>query len=177
MCFESTTTRCSLLVCPTYQGIKVSMYHRFRYNSFILSLTVSSLILLVPKEIFSSADIAVGVDVLAEDFSITDEWNALQEEEIIFVTSISAHSSVFNLCGSRSTCHFIEIIRVGRTCLEAATQGVTFVLSGCVSFSIFIILCSCTAATAVPTIPAIGSFLFTQIVLPMIGLSSKFILC
>jgi hypothetical protein len=113
------------------------------------------------------------VDVLAEDVTYIDDWNALQEEEITFVTSISAHSSVFNLCGSRATRHFEEILRIGRASLEAASSGVTFYLSGCLSFSIFTLLCSCTAATAIPTIPTIGYFLFTQMVLPMIGLSSK----
>ena len=141
------------------------------YNDTVLSVGMSHL----PgnEEIFSSADIAIGVDVLAEDVTFIDDWNALQEEEITFVTSISAHSSVFNLCGSRATRHFEEILRIGRASLEAASSGVTFYLSGCLSFSIFTLLCSCTVATAIPTIPTIGYFLFTQMLLPMIGLSSK----
>ena len=127
------------------------------------------------EEIFSRADIAIGANVLSEDISFGDkgsgQWNALQEEEIAFVTRISAHSSVFNLPGSRTTSHLVDIIRVGRACLEAAASGVSFVLSGCLSFSIFIVICPCTAATSIPTINALGSFLFTQLLLPMIGLS------
>lgn len=116
---------------------------------------------------------AIGVDVLAEDVSFNDnhEWNALQQDEVAFVTRISAHSSVFNLWGSRSTSHLVDIIRIGRACLEAAASSVTFVVSGCLSFSIFIMLCPCTAATCVPRIPALGSFLYTQVLLPLIGLS------
>ena len=97
------------------------------------------------EEIFSRADIAIGANVLSEDISFGDkgsgQWNALQEEEIAFVTRISAHSSVFNLPGSRTTSHLVDIIRVGRACLEAATSGVSFVLSGCLSFSILIVIC------------------------------------
>ena len=145
------------------------------YNDTVLSVGLSHL----PgnQEFFSRADIAIGVDVLAEEVSFYDtaessnDWNTLQLEEVAFVTSISAHSSVFNLWGSRATCHFVEIIRIGRACLEAATSSVTFVVSGCLSFSIFILLSGCTAATAVPTIPALDSFLYTQILLPLIGLS------
>lgn len=127
------------------------------------------------EEIFSRADIAIGANVLAEDISFfdkdSDQWNVVQEEEIAFVTRISAHSSVFNLLGSRATSRLVDIIRVGRACLEAATSGVNFVLSGCLSFSIFIVLCPCTVATSIPMINGLGSFLFTQVLLPMIGLS------
>lgn len=145
------------------------------YHDTVLSIGLSHL----PgnQEIFSRADIAIGVDVLVGDLPFDDAnldddaWNALQPDEIAFVTSISAHSSVFNLCGSGATRHFVEIIRIGRACLESATSSVTFVLSGCLCFSIFILLCSCTAATAVPTIHALDSFLYTQILLPLIGLS------
>ncbi len=46
------------------------------------------------KEIFSRADIAIGENVLAEDVMFSDKdserWNTLQEEEIAFVTRISA---------------------------------------------------------------------------------------
>ncbi|KAL7537913.1 hypothetical protein ACHAXR_009079 [Thalassiosira sp. AJA248-18] len=145
------------------------------YNDTVLSVGLSHL----PgnQDIFSRADIAIGVDVLAEDVTFNDdtlgnpEWNALQADEVAFVTSISAHSSVFNLWGSRANRHFVEIIRIGRACLEAATSCVSFVLSGCLSFSIFILLCPCTAATAVPTISALDAFVYTQILLPLIGLS------
>jgi len=144
------------------------------YNDTVLSVGLSHL----PgnQEIFSRADIAIGVDVLAEGVSFNNPdsnihaLNALQPHEIAFVTSISAHSSVFNL-HRLATRHFAEIIRIGRVCLEAATSGASFALSGNLSFSIFVLLCPCTAATAVPTLPALGSFLYTQVLLPTIGLS------
>ena len=125
------------------------------------------------KEIFSRADISIGVDVLAEEnfFANSHTYNALQREEIAFVGSISTHSSVFNLRGSQATCHFVEIIRIGRVCLEATTSAFFFTLSGNLAFSIFVLLCSCQVVTAVPTIPVLGSFLYTQVVLPVIGLS------
>jgi len=141
------------------------------YKDTVLSVGLSHL----PgnQDIFSRADLAIGVDVLAEDVSFsdnsTDEWNTLQPDEVAFISRISAHSSVFNLF--KSTSHLNGIIRIGRACLEAATSGVTFVISGLLSFSIFIMLCSCTAATAVPQVPTLGSFLYTQILLPIIGLS------
>ncbi|KAL7547846.1 hypothetical protein ACHAWF_011118 [Thalassiosira exigua] len=129
------------------------------------------------QEMFSRADIAIGVDVLAEEVSFEStesgnrDWNTLQAYEVAFISSISAHSSVFNLKGSRATSHFVEIVRTGRACLEAAVSGTCFVLSGGLSFSLFVLLCTCTAATAVPTISALDSFLYTQILLPLVGLS------
>lgn len=144
------------------------------YNDTVLSVGLSHLS--GNQEIFSRADIAIGVDVLAEDISFNNidtnvhALNALQPHEIAFVTSISAHSSVFNLHRT-ATCHFVEIIRIGRVCLEAATSGASFALSGNLSFSIFIFLCPCTAATAVPMIPTLGSFMYAQVLLPLIGLS------
>lgn len=129
-------------------------------------------------EIFSRADIAIGVDVLAEEVSFPDatntDGNALYPDEVAFVTSISAHSSVFNLWGSSSTCHILDIIRIGRASLEAVTSAFSFVFSGCLSFSMFVLLSSCTASTAVPTTPVLGSFLYTQIILLGIGLSMAY---
>mmetsp|Transcript_31329 Transcript_31329/g.65513 ORF Transcript_31329/g.65513 Transcript_31329/m.65513 type:complete len:1636 (-) Transcript_31329:697-5604(-) len=145
------------------------------YHDTVLSVGLSHL----PRnqEIFSRADIAIGVDVLAEEVSFhhsmhyhTDEESFLLPEEILFVSSISAYSSVFNLPGSSSICHLMEIIRIGRASLEAVTAAVAFVLSGNLSFGIFILLCPCTAATAVPVIPTLGSFLY-MLVLLMIGSS------
>lgn len=92
-------------------------------------------------------------------------------DEIAFVTSISAHSSIFNLSGHKATRHIIEIIRIGRACLEAATSSASFTLSSHLSFCIFILLCPCTAATVVPSIPLIGCFLCTQVLVPSIGLT------
>ena len=125
-------------------------------------------------EIFSRADIAIGVDVLAEDclnsHSSALTANALQPAEVSFVASISAHSSVFNLWGSRSTCHLLQIIQVGRASLEAVTSSSMFFVSGLLSFGIFLMLCPCTVATVTPTIPSLEAFFYIQLILHGIGL-------
>lgn len=140
------------------------------YHDTVLSVGLSHL----PgnHEIFSRADIAIGVDVLTEDTSHhINDIDSLQPAEVAFIASISAHSAVFNLCGSRATCHLLDIIRIGRASLESATSSALFLLHGLLSFGFFVVLCPCTVATVVPKIPALGSFLYTQIMLHWIGLS------
>ena len=60
---------------------------------------------------------------------------------------------------------------MNRASLEAATSSATFFLSGLLSYGVFILLCPCTVATVVPIIPALGSFLYIQVVLHGIGLA------
>jgi hypothetical protein len=143
------------------------------YNDTVLSVGLSHL----PgnHEIFSRADIAIGVDVLSEEIPPHDSSsineNALLSAEVAFIASISAHSSVFNLWGNKATANLLQIIRIGRASLEAATSSATYFLSGVLSYGIFILLCPCTVATVTPIIPALGSFLYIQIVLHVIGLA------
>ncbi len=72
--------------------------------------------------------------------------------------------------------HILETIRIGRSSLEleAAVSSIGFFFTGCLSYCIFAILCPCTVATSVPVIPPVGSFLYNQMILPMVGLSLAF---
>lgn len=142
------------------------------YHDTVLSVGLSHL----PGNdaIFSRAEIAIGVDVLAEeceqDTSIVNA-NTLFPAEVSFTASISSHSCVFNLFGSRATCHLLEIIGIGRASLEAVSSAAMFFLSGLISFGVFLLLCPCTASIVVPTIPALEAFLYVQIILHGVGLS------
>ena len=148
------------------------------YHDTVLSIGLSHL----PgnQRVFSKADIAIGVNVLSEEvpFAVTNtdgsNWNTLLSNEVDFVTSISTWSSSLNLVGSQAMYHLLEIIRIGRASLEAAMSSVGFFLTGCLSYCIFAVLCTCTVATSVPAVPPLGSFLHNQIILPMIALSLAF---
>eukprot|EP00574_Skeletonema_japonicum_P000624 CAMPEP_0201740330 /NCGR_PEP_ID=MMETSP0593-20130828/46246_1 /ASSEMBLY_ACC=CAM_ASM_000672 /TAXON_ID=267983 /ORGANISM="Skeletonema japonicum, Strain CCMP2506" /LENGTH=478 /DNA_ID=CAMNT_0048234637 /DNA_START=1927 /DNA_END=3363 /DNA_ORIENTATION=+ len=148
------------------------------YNDTVLAVGLSHL----PgnQKVFFGSDIAIGVDVLSEEesFMVTKkegkDLDVLMPNEVAFVSSISTWSSSLNLVGSQAMYHILEIIRIGRSSLEAAVSSVGFFFTGCLSYCIFAILCPCTVATSVPVIPPVGSFLYNQVILPMIGLSLAF---
>ena len=148
------------------------------YNDTVLAVGLSHL----PgnQMVFFRSDIAIGVDVLSEEVSYKStnpkgkHWDCLQPHEIAFVTSISTWSSSLNLVGSQAMYHILEIIRIGRSSLEAAISSVGFFFTASLSYCIFAVLCPCTVATSIPVIPSLGSFLLTQVVLPLLGLSLAF---
>lgn len=145
------------------------------YNDTVLAVGLSHL----PgnQEIFSNADISIGLDILAEEVPFDSSCNndykkgSLQPDEVAFVTSISAHASVFNLWGHRTTSQLVEIIRIGRACLEASKSSATYVFSSNLSFGFLILLSPCTASTSIPRVSLLDAFLFTQIIIPLIGMS------
>jgi magnesium-transporting ATPase (P-type) len=158
-----------ILVIVALLSFQVNVFQD--YHDTVLAVGLSHL----PgnHDIFSRADIAVGVDVLAEDCNVpmaNANVNSLFPAEISFVASISAHS-LFNLWGSKATCHLLDIIRIGRASLEAVTSSAMFFLSGLLSLGMFLMLCPCTVSTVVPTIPALEAFLYVQIILHGIGLN------
>lgn len=131
-------------------------------------------------DIFAVADLAIGIDMLEripaprEPLSTGQdnvEENMTMPPDIEFVTAISASSCVFRLKGPASTSSIPNIIASARAALEAASSSALFVLSGCVSFSLYSLFCLCSVGTNVPFVPVIGSVLYLQLLLPMIGLS------
>eukprot|EP00986_Skeletonema_menzelii_P010454 scaffold5084_cov145-Skeletonema_menzelii.AAC.1 len=148
------------------------------YNDTVLAVGLSHL----PgnQKVFFRSDIAIGVDVLSDEVSFVatnkegKDFDALMSDEVAFVSSISTWSSSLNIVGSQAMYHILEIIRIGRSSLEAAISSVSFFFTGCLSHCLFAVLCPCTAATSVPVIPPLGSFLFNQVILPLIGLSLAF---
>jgi magnesium-transporting ATPase (P-type) len=129
-------------------------------------------------DIFALADVAVGVDVLSEELNTpTDDSlrphpeNSVLPHEISFVSAISAHPCAFSLKGSTAPFKMPGIIASGRAALEAATAAGLFVIFGCVTFSLFVLFSMCAVSTTLPFVPTLGSVLYLQIVLPMIGMT------
>jgi len=142
--------------------------------------------------IFSAADLAVGVDILAEETCLHEprlsqdgrvlhhqrrsssgsySRNSLLSEEVSFVSHIASHSCIFNLKGSCSISHLPGIVARGRASLDAVTFASLFVVTACISFALFVLFCTFSVATVVPFVPPLGSILFVQIVIPIIGLT------
>jgi len=121
--------------------------------------------------IFSTADISVGADVLAEELAaMPSSADNLLSYEVEFVASISSHSCAFNLRGAASTSLMPSIIERGRTALDAASYATLFILYGTVAFSLYACFCMCAISTAVPFVPTLGSVLYLQLVLPLVSL-------
>jgi magnesium-transporting ATPase (P-type) len=126
------------------------------------------------SSIFSSADLAIGVDVLSDCLPKVHPgsmgYNALLPCEVIFASEISAHFCAFRLRGVSSIEHMPAILSQGRASLAAATSSAIFLLTGSLSFSFYALFSVCSVSTAVPHIPILGAFLYLQIILPLVGL-------
>lgn len=127
------------------------------------------------SRIFAASDLSVGVDFLLEEHVGAKEpskgLHLVLPHEISFVTSMSASSCAFRLKGPTSTIALPGIIASGRAALDAATSSVIFVITGSLSFSMFIIFGLCSTATTLPFVPLVGSILYLQIALPWIGMT------
>ena len=127
------------------------------------------------SRIFAASDLSVGVDVLLEEHVGAKEpskgLHLVLPHEISFVTSMSASSCAFRLKGPTSTIALPGIIASGRAALEAATSSVIFVITGSLSFSMFVIFGLCSSATTIPFVPLVGSILYLQVALPWIGMT------
>jgi len=148
------------------------------YNDTVLSIGLSHLS--QNERIFTTADMSMGVDVLTNDLIASSDSNqeerpavcakhGLHPVEVSFVTSLATHSCVFNLLGSSSISHAPDIIAKSRAALDAATSAGLFVTTGYMSFSLMVLFCSCTVSTSIPVAPAIGSFIYLEILLPSMG--------
>jgi magnesium-transporting ATPase (P-type) len=127
--------------------------------------------------IFSTADISVGADVLAQELATVPacpkkdaSTDHLLPHEVEFVAAVSAHSCAFNLRGAASSSLIPSIIERARASLEAVYAAAYFMLFGSISFSVYVFFCMCSASTAVPFVPTLGSVLYLQVVLPLLSL-------
>ncbi|GKY99438.1 hypothetical protein MPSEU_000898300 [Mayamaea pseudoterrestris] len=128
------------------------------------------------EAIFSTADIAVGIDIFDEHCAHDNESEdgrapIATGSEIEFASGISAHSCAFRFRNASSVSHLSDIMQQGRAALAATTAACIFLLNGCLAFSFFVLFCACSLSTVVPFVPALGSVLYLQIVLPIIGLA------
>lgn len=126
------------------------------------------------SRIFSTVDLAVGVDVLAECLQgprpERHDYNSLLPSEIFFVSAISTHQCAFKLRGVESIAYMPTILAHGRASLEAATSAGIFLICGGISFSFYTLFCSFSIAVVIPVVPTISAFLLLQIILPLLGL-------
>lgn len=141
------------------------------YNDTVITVGLAHL----PRNtrIFSTADLAVGVDVLTDSFKSTPSmqcnYNALLPSEIDFVVAISGHLCAFQLRGVASLAYMPTILAHGRASLEAATGSALYLIFGYLSFA-FYIFCSVCSVSTLPTVPVLWAVLYLQILLPLIGL-------
>jgi len=143
------------------------------YNDTVIAIGLSHL----PRNdsIFSTSDIAVGIDVLTGDYEEEDEKNKrisdsnIRPSELEFVSAMASHSCAFRFRGASSVSHMSTIIERSRAALEAATNAGIFVIAGGVSFALYVLFAACAPATTGPYVPLLGSILYLLLLLPLIG--------
>jgi magnesium-transporting ATPase (P-type) len=142
------------------------------YNDTVITIGLAHL----PRNsrIFSTADLAVGIDVLTDSFKKTPSmqcnYNALLPSEIDFVAAISGHLCAFQLRGVASLAYMPTILAHGRASLEAATGSALYLIFGYLSFAFYIFCSVCSVSTTLPSVPIIWAVFYLQLLLPLIGL-------
>jgi magnesium-transporting ATPase (P-type) len=128
------------------------------------------------ERIFTSSDIAVGIDILREAYN--DETSFESEagghvltSELDFVSSISSNSCAFRFRGAAAVLHISTIIEKSRAALEASMGATVFFITGCLSFSLFVLFSACTPSTTIPYVPTLGSMLYLLFFLPFLAAS------
>lgn len=144
------------------------------YNDTVMAVGLSHLT--HNELIFSSADVAVGIDILEESCEWENSNSSLIKGHVLpceleFAQAISSHSCAFRLPGASSVSHISSIIDKGRSSLDAATAATLFYIHGCLSFSLYVLFSVCTSSTLIPFVPTLGSIFYLLIVLPCLGLA------
>jgi hypothetical protein len=138
-------------------------------------------------DIFSVADIAVGIDVLTNVGTEEQAPSASAHKdsgnggpspgskmlafELEFVSAISSHACAFRFRGASSLSHLSDIIEVGRAALAGSTAAAVFLVSSSLSFSFFVLFSVCAPSATIPYVPTLGAVVYLQIVLPVVGLA------
>ena len=129
------------------------------------------------ENIFASADIAVGVDILEETIEGTTSRSSalsqISKPEFEFVQSISSQSCAFRLRGASSVAYISTILEKSRASLDASVSSAMFLIYGCMTYSLYVLFSVCTPATSIPYVPTIGSALYLLFMLPSVGLSMQ----
>lgn len=127
--------------------------------------------------IFSVSAIAVGIDVLSENSiessACTDHFylGSTLPSELEFVSSIAAHSCAFRFRGAASVSNISTILNMSRASLEAAIAATIFGVSGCLSFSLFVLFSLFMPSSVLTYVPMLGAVAFLQLVLPGMSLA------
>ena len=98
------------------------------------------------------------------------DYNCVLPSEITFVSAISAHSCAFLLRSVAAAAYMPRIIAQGRASLEAATAATLFMVTGCISFALYVLFCSFSVSSVVPFVPLLGCMLHLQIIIPLVAL-------
>ena len=161
-----------LEVDPTLHTISPRQIEIFKdYNDTVITVGISHLTR--NYCIFASADIAVGIDVLDTDSATFDgkHGSYVRPAELEFANAISAHACAFRFRGPASIANIPFIIQKGRESLEASVAATVFLITGCLSFSFYILFTICSPNVSIPFVPTLGCVIYLQILLPTLGLS------
>jgi magnesium-transporting ATPase (P-type) len=126
------------------------------------------------EEIFACADVAVGIDILQEtaDEQYTPRsLSRVTKSELEFVQSISSQSCAFRLRGASSVACISTILEKSRASLDAAITSTTFLVYGCVAFSLYVLFSACAPSTSIPYIPTLGSAIYLLVITPCVGMA------
>jgi magnesium-transporting ATPase (P-type) len=145
------------------------------YCDTVISIGLSHL----PRNngIFASSDIAVGIDVLTD---IEDETNMASPRlqcgqalpsELEFISAVAANMCAFRFRGVSSVSNISKLIEISRVSLEAAISAAMFLVTGCLSLSLYIVFSLCMPPRMMTYCPILGATLFLQIILPVTTLA------
>jgi len=127
------------------------------------------------QNIFKSADLAIGIDLVENIFTRNSEGrNELLESDIKFASSIAANSCAFRVKGEPTIGQLPDIIAIGRASLAACYSGSVFVATGGLSLSMLVLFAPCSVSYCVPIVPPLGAVLYLLILLPCLGISMVF---
>lgn len=114
----------------------------------------------------------MGIDILDTDSATFDgKRSYVLPAELEFANAISAHACAFRFRGPSSIAHIPFIIQKGRESLEASVAASVFLMTGCLSFSFFILFTVCSPLVSIPFVPTLGCVIYLQLFLPTLGLS------
>ena len=141
------------------------------YNDTVITVGISHLTR--NYCIFASADIAVGIDILDSDSATFDgkHGSYVLPAELDFANAISSHACAFRFRGPSSIAHIPSIIQKGRESLEASIAAGVFLVTGCLSFSFYVLFAVCSPQVSIPVVPTLGCVVYLQVFLPTLGLS------
>ena len=173
-------------LCPQTKYNQVNVFQQ--YHDTVLALGVSHIS--SNAQTFGVSDISIGIDLLKENIDIYHDkdhhqveimskpqfyyFDSLAPNEVSFISSIATHACALTLSGSSALSHIPSILAEGRSALEAGTSAGIFIVTGHISYSLYVLCSTCTASIIVPFIPILGSVLYLLILVPMIGLSLFF---
>jgi magnesium-transporting ATPase (P-type) len=145
------------------------------YCDTVISIGLSHL----PRNygIFASSDISIGIDVLrdieVENCTRSTSLNCAQTlpSELEFASAVAANMCAFRFRGASSVSNISKLMEISRTSLEAAIAAGMFLVTGCISFSLYIVFSLCLPPSMMTYCPILGAALFLQLILPGIALA------